>query len=332
MTKGVCVERGRSGLLTNFELHVNNFNLPMARRADHGHLDMKVARPDHEICRCCRLTPLLTHYAMKYRQNPTPMLPSLTSDSSSPIKSYYATSVSPSPISEAVVFGLLRLRGGDVGQPQRPQRRNLHPHSHNIHSSNSPSDDIQQQFHNTRDNILKQLCPDDTNGDEDGNASTSTSSNITSRFLAGTFAFYTTAFSLQYLQYKLLKISTGTRPGIVPVGCGMVTVALGSWMGHLAGLGVAASPSSSTSASSSSLLTSSFMQGRISSSQGFDDGIASIRNAIRLIPEVAGSGYRCAREMMRPMMIGLKNTSSNYSLSGKERREWKEAWMHAARM
>lgn len=297
---------------------------------------MKVARPDHEICRCYRLTPLLTHYAMKYRQNPTPMLPSLTSDSSSPIKSYYATSVSPSPISEAVVFGLLRLRGGDVGQPQRPhdlpQRRNLHPHSHNIHSSNSPSDDIQQQFHNTRDNILKQLCPDDTNGDEDGNASTSTSSNITSRFLAGTFAFYTTAFSLQYLQYKLLKISTGTRPGIVPVGCGMVTVALGSWMGHLAGLGVAASLSSSTSASSSSLLTSSFMQGRISSSQGFDDGIASIRNAIRLIPEVAGSGYRCAREMMRPMMIGLKNTSSNYSLSGKERREWKEAWMHAARM
>ena len=274
---------------------------------------------------------------MKYRQNPTPMLPLLPSDCPFPIKSYSSTtvSVSPSPIRDDVVIGLLRLRGGDGDwqhQPQRrhdlPPRRNLHPHSHNIHYSNSPSDDIPQQFHNTRDNILKQLCPDDINVDDDVNASRS--STISSRFLAGTLAFYTTAFSLQYVQYKLLKISTGTRPGIIPIGCGMVTVALGSWMGHLAGLGVAASSSStSSSTSSSSLLTSSFIQGKTSCSQGFDDGIASIRNAIRQLPEIASTGYRCAREMMRPMMVGLSN---NNILSGKERRERKEAWMHAARM
>ena len=164
--------------------------------------------------------------------------------------------------------------------------------------------------------------------DNDGNAPTSSISTTATRFLAGTMAFYTTAFSLQYVQYKLLKISTGTKPGIIPVGCGIITVALGSWMGHLAGLGVAASASSSAT-------SPLFMQARRSNFGhiGFEEGIDSISNAIRQLPEIAGSGYRCAREMMRPMMCTLSDmNNNNHRLSGKERKERKEVWVHAARM
>jgi hypothetical protein len=172
--------------------------------------------------------------------------------------------------------------------------------------------------------------------DNDGNAPISSISNTANRFLAGTMAFYTTAFSLQYVQYKLLKISTGTKPGIIPLGCGMITVALGSWMGHLAGLGVAASASSSVPATFAATATSPlFMQSRsYFGSIGFEEGIDSIRNAIRQLPEITGSGFRCAREMMRPMMFRLSdiNNNNNNRLSGKERKERKEAWMHAARM
>ena len=107
----------------------------------------------------------------------------------------------------------------------------------------------------------------------------------------------------------------------------MITVALGSWMGHLAGLGVAASASSSAT-------SPLFMQRRINfSPNGFEEGIDSIRNAIRQLPEITGSGFRCAREMMRPMMCTLSDMNNNNNrLSGKERKERKEAWMHAARM
>ena len=172
--------------------------------------------------------------------------------------------------------------------------------------------------------------------DNDGNAPTSSISTTATRFFAGTMAFYTTAFSLQYVQYKLLKISTGTKPGIIPVGCGMITVALGSWMGHLAGLGVAASASSSVPATFAATATSPlFMQARRSNFGhiGFEEGIDSISNAIRQLPEIAGSGYRCAREMMRPMMCTLSDINDNNNrLSGKERKERKEVWMHAARM
>ena len=64
------------------------------------------------------------------------------------------------------------------------------------------------------------------------------------KFLAGTLAFYTTAFSSTYAQYKFLKLSTGTRPGIIPMGVGAATVALGSWMAHLAGVGAVAAGAS----------------------------------------------------------------------------------------
>lgn len=100
----------------------------------------------------------------------------------------------------------------------------------------------------------------------------------------------------------------------------MITVAMGSWMGHVAGLGVVAYSSSLSSPSSTS-------KGR--SSHAFDDGVVIVRDAVRQLPEIAGSGYRCAKEMMRPMMLVMRDSNS---LNGRERRERKEAWMHAARM
>ncbi len=255
-------------------------------------------------------------------------------------KSYNATSVSPSPLSNDVVF--IGLRGGDrQHQSQRQDLARQHHHrrhhpgelrhhrnhnpplSHTIHSFQSPGDDIQQQFYNAQESIVKQLCPDDGNAQRPYTA-------VAARFLAGTLAFYTTAFSMQCAQYKILGISTGTKPGIIPVGCGIITVALGSWVGHLAGLGVVASSSSTSNVSSASLLPSSlFVQRGIISTSGFEYGIESIRNALRQLPETAGSGFKCAREMLRPMMFGLSDKNAN---SERERKERREAWMHTARM
>ena len=61
--------------------------------------------------------------------------------------------------------------------------------------------------------------------------------NNVAKFLTGTIAFYTTSFLSQCMQYTL-KISTGTRPTIIPRLIGATTVVVGSYMGHLGGIGV----------------------------------------------------------------------------------------------
>lgn len=251
-----------------------------------------------------------------------------------------ATSTSPSSVSETAVPWPL-LRGGDgkgdeQNQSQRRQGRHPHQDDCNVLRHRNDNDNPWKTDHSKMNSsqspgrILNQLLCPDTNNDN-------SSTDIAARFLAGTLAFYTTAFSLQYVQYKLLKISTGTQPSIIPVGFGMITVALGSWVGHLAGLGVAASYSKQnySSSSSASFLSSSFKQGTIQ----FDNGMESIRNVIRQLPVIAGTGHKCAREMMRPLMFSLSDESNhhhhnnnNNSLSGRERKERREAWMHAARM
>jgi len=40
-----------------------------------------------------------------------------------------------------------------------------------------------------------------------------------------------------YIQWKLLKMLTGTRPMAILAVMSVMTVAMGSWLGHLAGVG-----------------------------------------------------------------------------------------------
>lgn len=120
-------------------------------------------------------------------------------------------------------------------------------------------------------------------------------------FLSGTFAFYATAFSSQYVQHRFLKMSTGTRPAILPISVGVATVALGSWMGHLAGLGTAAAWGT--------------VQNSWNNNKMLDN-----------IPKIGGTVMRSVGEMTRPMKIFAEGMSKS------ERRERKEAWMHAGRI
>ncbi|KAL7502831.1 hypothetical protein ACHAWX_000537 [Stephanocyclus meneghinianus] len=84
---------------------------------------------------------------------------------------------------------------------------------------------------------LKKILPDHglTNASNDRRNGIN---NITAKFLSGTLAFYTTSYFSQLLQYKVFKMSTGTRPAALPIMMGGVTVMVGSAAGHLSGVGV----------------------------------------------------------------------------------------------
>ena len=121
-------------------------------------------------------------------------------------------------------------------------------------------------------------------------------------FVAGTAAFHATAFASQLSQQKFLGISTGTRPGLLPSALGMATVALGSWAGHLAGLGTA-----------HALLGGGGGGGgrgggwrRASSSCNDDDGaMGAMMACARRLPELGSAAMRSAGEMTRPMFLGI---------------------------
>ncbi|KAL7531423.1 hypothetical protein ACHAWF_003763 [Thalassiosira exigua] len=118
---------------------------------------------------------------------------------------------------------------------------------------------------------------------------------------SGTLAFYAAAFSSQLVQHKLLKMSTGTRPAALPALVGAATVALGSWAGHLAGLGTASAWSAAEDAWREK---------------------APLERAAR----IGRAAARPLAEMTRPMKVFAGD------LSRHERRERREAWMHAARI
>ena len=185
-----------------------------------------------------------------------------------------------------------------IGAPSQNSNRlgNEHtynPQYHHRHTSqqqqNQIISSIQSTFTNLKHQLQTNILPN--------NQSIAT-------FLSGTIAFYTTALSTQYIQYKVLKVSTGTRPTIIPTTLGLMTVALGSWMGHLAGIGTT---------SAYSTIQQSWNNNRM-------NGI------IQSFPEISNRAKQSVDEMIRPMKIFVND------LSRGERRERKDAWMHAARM
>ena len=185
-----------------------------------------------------------------------------------------------------------------IGAPQHKRLGNEHtsynPQYHHYHNSQQQQNAIISSIRSTFTNLKHQL---QTNIMPPNNQSIAT-------FLSGTIAFYTTALSTQYIQYKVLKVSTGTRPTIIPTTLGLITVALGSWISHLAGLGTTAAYST---------IQQSWNNNRL-------NGI------IQSFPEISNRAIRSVDEMVRPMKISVND------LSRGERRERKDAWMHAARM
>ena len=175
---------------------------------------------------------------------------------------------------------------------QHPRPYTHHP-NHSQQRDNPIITSIQSTFTNIKQHLQSNdILPSDTN-------------QSIATFLSGTMAFYTTALSSQYIQYKILKISTGTRPTIVPITVGFMTVALGSWMGHLAGIGTTAAWST---------IQDSWDRNRMN-------------GLVQKLPEISNRALKSVDEMTRPMKKVFVN-----DLSRGERRERKEAWMHAARM
>ena len=186
-----------------------------------------------------------------------------------------------------------------IGAPSQYSKRQSNEHTsynpqyHHYHNSQQQNPII-SSIQSTFTNLKHQL---QTNSILPNNQSIAT-------FLSGTIAFYTTALSTQCIQYKVLKVSTGTRPTIIPTTLGVLTVAIGSYMGHLAGIGTTAAYST---------IQHSWNNNRL-------NGI------IQSFPDISNRAIQSVDEMIRPMKIFVND------LSRGERRERKDAWMHAARM
>eukprot|EP00985_Skeletonema_marinoi_P012809 scaffold6265_cov120-Skeletonema_marinoi.AAC.1 len=138
--------------------------------------------------------------------------------------------------------------------------------------------------------------------------------------ISGTLAFYATSFSSQYIQYKLLKLSTGTRPMIIPISVGVATVAMGSWMGHLAGLGtVAAATTATAKCTDMSSSSSSRMQWNRRATPDFLEQCNSLLEE-KILP-MKDAACRTVHEMTRPMTIATTTNNNNNRRMQQERKE-----------
>jgi hypothetical protein len=190
------------------------------------------------------------------------------------------------------------------------------------------------------------------NGDGDGDDVTPTMTAMSAAatsFITGTAAFYTTAYVSQYMQYKLLKVSTGTRPSIIPSTIGMMTVAIGSWMGHVVGLGMTHHAFLCAAAATARKQQSEYYNNDDPSSWGLrsirannengDTNGKRITNILTQLSEVGNSVWKSTLELTRPLFLGLSidtNNNSNYNsnkqLTKRQRIERNEAWYHVGRI
>lgn len=187
------------------------------------------------------------------------------------------------------------------------------------------------------------------NGDED--VTTMTAAAATS-FITGTAAFYTTAFVSQLMQYKLLRLSTGTRPAILPSSIGMVTVAMGSWMGHAVGLGTthavlcaAATARRQAEYCNNDASSWGLRSIRACSENDDDTNGKRITNILTQLSAIGNTVWKSTLEMTRPLFLGVSidnhnnnNSNSNFyynnnkQLTKRQRKERKEAWFHVGRV
>ncbi|EED94864.1 predicted protein [Thalassiosira pseudonana CCMP1335] len=115
-------------------------------------------------------------------------------------------------------------------------------------------------------------------------------------------------------------MSTGTKPHLLPVMVGATTVALGSWMAHLAGVG--------TTAALNTIKSLRVDVNDLMNKETFRD----------VVPIMGQSAIRSVKELTRPMKLmfgvygGSGGGSSISGLTRSERKERRDAWMHAARI
>ena len=187
-------------------------------------------------------------------------------------------------------------------QSQRPHRQRRNHNTNPLHSIQSTLDEICTQITDKLSLAnAKQLLPPHPPPYH----------TLLPSFISGTLAFYATSFSSQYLQYKLLKMSTGTRPTIIPMTVGVVTVAVGSWMGHLAGLGSTAAVNVATAKTKT---TSSKIQwNKRPSSSSCSSWIEQCNSLLEqnIIP-MKSAACQAIHEMTRPMMTIMTSNSNNY--------------------
>eukprot|EP00581_Thalassiosira_minuscula_P009886 CAMPEP_0183708344 /NCGR_PEP_ID=MMETSP0737-20130205/4689_1 /TAXON_ID=385413 /ORGANISM="Thalassiosira miniscula, Strain CCMP1093" /LENGTH=436 /DNA_ID=CAMNT_0025936209 /DNA_START=82 /DNA_END=1392 /DNA_ORIENTATION=+ len=187
-------------------------------------------------------------------------------------------------------------RGGGSSMSILPNNNN---HPQQTFNNNGIVESIQSTFNNIRNHLKSNgILPNNNDNDNTHHHL------LLPTFLSGTFAFYATSFSSQAIQHKLLKISTGTRPALLPISVGVLTVAVGSWMGHLAGLGTTAAWGNVQNSWKEHTLVENF-------------------------PKIGKVAVRSVQEMTRPMKLMFAENN----ISGlEERSERREAWMHAARI
>jgi hypothetical protein len=206
--------------------------------------------------------------------------------------------------------------------------------------------------------LARTALNDNGNGGENNDVtSTMTAAAAASSFITGTAAFYATSFISQLMQYKYLKCSTGTRPFIIPGSIGMVTVAIGSWLGHVVGIGTtqhvllcaAANarrrhdvPYYNNDDSSRWRLRSI----RENTSEDDDDGDYNGKRITNImlaqLSEIGCTVWKSTMEMTRPLFLGIvsmdnhDNKINNYNkqqqLTKRQKAERKEAWTHMGRI
>ena len=217
------------------------------------------------------------------------------------------------------------IGGRTDGQQQQRRRRN-NPRDHNTNNPplhHSIQSSLDKMFTQIRDKLSQHCINNNTQ------LILPPPHILLPSVISGTLAFYATSFSSQYIQYKLLKLSTGTRPIIIPISVGVVTVAMGSWAGHLAGLGTAAAVAAKYN-------TAAFSDRRMMQ-WNRNNQPTLIEQCNTLLEEnilpMKDAACRTVHEMIRPMMISNSNNNNNNNNNNRRiQNERKEAWIHAARI
>eukprot|EP00569_Conticribra_weissflogii_P015817 CAMPEP_0171391382 /NCGR_PEP_ID=MMETSP0880-20121228/1232_1 /TAXON_ID=67004 /ORGANISM="Thalassiosira weissflogii, Strain CCMP1336" /LENGTH=163 /DNA_ID=CAMNT_0011904019 /DNA_START=79 /DNA_END=566 /DNA_ORIENTATION=+ len=134
-------------------------------------------------------------------------LTSSNASSTSSSSSLAHSSNTPANTAAPTLWSAIRSHGYQP-HPNQPTKSFDNPSNSSIHSL---LENIQKSL--TEIDCFPPHFPNDHNNNNDN------ATNLTN-FLAGTLAFYYTAMTSTYIQWKLLKISTGTRPAAIPAVLG----------------------------------------------------------------------------------------------------------------
>ena len=249
---------------------------------------------------------------------------------------------------------------GYVDIHRRPSSALRPPNDNNngLSSSSSPSsviDGMRNELTRAAQ-LARTALNNDGNGGENNDVTSTMTAAAASSFITGTAAFYATSFISQLVQYKLLKCSTGTRPSLIPSSIGMVTVAIGSWMGHVVGMGTTQHVLLCAAAANARRRRQSEYYNHDDAPYCNNDDDSSrwrprsirentsevTNNMLAQLSEIGHTVWKSTIVMTRPLFLGMVSMDNhdkidNYSnkrqqLTKRQRAERKEAWTHMGRI